>query len=231
MKLETEKTLAWARYLFWADLSRRHFDTYVEGPRIEDEWQDWWHFFALMSQWYAAEYVVIEGWREADLHDPVIDEVLARSSDVTDMLRRYRNGVFHYQPALVEKRFMPILEDAERSMPWVYFMHTEYLRFYWSYVNDFSGTAEQRSHFRDSMLHIVGWIPEDTFEAECADLLRLADETDALTTGNNSPAANNLRESCQHARITALKQLSLFREHSRSFLLGVELEEKKESDP
>jgi hypothetical protein len=56
-----EQTLAWARYLFWADTARRHLDEYAEGDRLQDRWQDWWHFFGLLSHWYGAEYVVVEG--------------------------------------------------------------------------------------------------------------------------------------------------------------------------
>lgn len=227
MKAEMEKTLAWARYLFWADLSRRHFDTYAEGSQMTDEWPDWWHFFALMSQWYAAEYVVIEGWLETDLHDPVIDEALVRWSDVTDMLRRYRNGVFHYQPALINRKFTPILEDSERSMPWVYYMHSEYLRFFWSYVSDFPGTAEQRTEFMDSVFHIVGWIPNDVFEAKAAHTCTLADEAEVLTRGDVSSTANELREAGQNAKITALKQLALYRQRCRSFLSRTEPDETK----
>ena len=124
---QQEKMLAWARYLFWADLARQHLDAYAEKQIQKMEWQNWWHFFALLSKWYAAEYVVIEGWQTANLRDPIIDQSLLRWSDVVELLRRYRNGVFHYQPNLIESRFLPILKDSERSMFWAHYLHSEFL--------------------------------------------------------------------------------------------------------
>jgi hypothetical protein len=48
-----------------------------------------------MSYWYAALYVVIEGWRDLGLADATIDALL--QSPNVDLLKRYRNGVFHFQ--------------------------------------------------------------------------------------------------------------------------------------
>jgi hypothetical protein len=214
-----EKTLAWARYLFWAELSQRNLENYAESSRLQHKWQDWWHFFAHLSQWYASEYVVIEGWREAELHDSIIDESLARWSDVVDLLRRYRNGVFHYQPKLVEPRFMPILEESECSMFLVYHLHSEFLRYYWSYVNDFPGLPEQCAEFREKVLHIVGWIPEDVMEARAAQLRQLAREADEFTAGDVSKSGEELRVLADNCRIVAAEQLKRYRQECRKFLL------------
>src|SRR5215216_841211 len=41
-----------------------------------------------VSYWYAALYVVIEGWKDLSLRDPTIDALLAATH--TDTLRRFR---------------------------------------------------------------------------------------------------------------------------------------------
>lgn len=214
-----EKALAWARYLFWADLARRQFDDYAEGKRLSNEWEDWWHFFALLSGWYGAEYVVIEGWRDAELHDQIIDGALVRWSDIVDLLRRYRNGVFHYQPNLIEPKVTPVPEEAERLMFWVHYLHNEFLRYWWSYVNEFPGSAEQQLEFRDSVLAIVGWIPDDILEARASSLWQSAAEADRATAGDEGAAADELRAKAADARVEASKLLATGRGQWRSFLL------------
>ena len=57
---------------------------------------------AFMSYWYAALYVVIEGWQELGLTDPTIDALLA--SEHTKRLKIHRNATCHFQNAVwVEK--------------------------------------------------------------------------------------------------------------------------------
>ncbi|WP_109506828.1 hypothetical protein [Nocardioides speluncae] len=74
-----------------------------------------------MSLWYATVYVVIEGWREARLVDPELDDLLADEN--VDRLRRFRNQIFHYQreydnPKLLE--FMGTTDaDARAATDWI----------------------------------------------------------------------------------------------------------------
>ena len=49
----------------------------------------------FMAYWYSSLYVVIEGYRELELHDDAIDELL--ESPNVDFLRLFRNGTLHYQ--------------------------------------------------------------------------------------------------------------------------------------
>ena len=46
--------------------------------------------------WYGLLFVVIEGYQELKLKDNAIDELLKRT-ELVDLLRRLRNGTFHYQ--------------------------------------------------------------------------------------------------------------------------------------
>ena len=83
---------------------RDHFDRLLlaSGPPTPQQFLDP-EAFLYMSYWYAATYVIIEGWRELSLHDPEIDALL-QSSNV-DLLRRYRHGVFHFQAQYFDERF------------------------------------------------------------------------------------------------------------------------------
>jgi hypothetical protein len=57
-----------------------------------------------LSYWYAGLYVVCEGWQELKLSDPEIDSLLA--SPHLALLKRFRHGVYHFQPDYFDKRLM-----------------------------------------------------------------------------------------------------------------------------
>ena len=59
-----------------------------------------------MGYWYATLYVVIEGYQELKMADSVID-LLLQSPNVKS-LRRFRNGICHYQKEYFDELFMGI---------------------------------------------------------------------------------------------------------------------------
>jgi hypothetical protein len=69
-----------------------------------------------MSYWYAELYVVVEGLQQLKLSDPVIDSLLA--SPNLDLLRRYRNGVFHYQKNYFDDRLLNFMRDGQNGATW-----------------------------------------------------------------------------------------------------------------
>lgn len=215
---DLQRYLAWLRYLYWAELARQDWDDFAEGQRDLDDWVCWWGSFARMSRFYAAEYVVIEGWREARFSDSVIDEVLNRWPDLLDLLRRFRNGVFHFQPKILEPKFIEFLKQTDNSTPLVYYLHSEFCRYYWTYVDSLPGSSEQRSELRELLLTVVGWIPEGIVEAKAAELRQVADDAVMLTQGHGGSEAGELRNSAAQARILAEAQAAGYRKMCRAFL-------------
>jgi hypothetical protein len=70
----------------------------------------------FMSYWYGGLYVVIEGWRELGLTDSTVDRLL--KSPNVELLKRYRNGIFHFQKQYFDERFTGFMESKD-SVPWV----------------------------------------------------------------------------------------------------------------
>jgi hypothetical protein len=104
---------------------RTHFDQVaptVPSPKGNIE------AFLYMSYWYAGLHVVIEGWRELKLSDPIIDGLL--QSPNVDLLRRYRNGAFHFQKDYIDKRFMELIEDGVNPVRWVRELNEQFGRFF-----------------------------------------------------------------------------------------------------
>jgi hypothetical protein len=81
-----------------------------------------------MCLWYGMLYVVVEGWRDAKLSDPDVDRLL--ESPNTMLLRRFRNGMFHFQndqwlPTKLSDFFVP----TNKTVEWVLALTTELRRF------------------------------------------------------------------------------------------------------
>jgi len=109
------------RYFIWANRMRIHFYDLVPKVANNPE-QDRFSAEAIeadlyMSFWYGELYVVIEGWRELGLSDPAVDSLLA--SPNVDLLRRYRNGAFHFQKTYFDERFLEFIRDGKDAAAWV----------------------------------------------------------------------------------------------------------------
>jgi hypothetical protein len=76
----------------------------------------------FMSYWYGSLYVVIEGWRQLRLTDPKIDPLLL--SPNVRLLKKYRDGVFHFQRNYFDDRFIGFVK-SEDSVDWVRTIHSE----------------------------------------------------------------------------------------------------------
>lgn len=83
--------------------------------------------FLYMSYWYAGLYVVVEGWRRLALEDEEIDRLLA--SPNVGLLKRYRHGVFHFQPAYYDKRFVRLIDEGKDVVRWVRDLNNAFGRF------------------------------------------------------------------------------------------------------
>src|ERR1039458_5333345 len=112
--------LALHRYYIWANRHREYFES--ASLQLLEKTNTALTIFAedpmfFMSYWYAALFVVIEGWNELHLSDPQIDELL--ESPNVDLLRRYRNGVLHFQREYSDPRFLDLI-TAQGVVPWVH---------------------------------------------------------------------------------------------------------------
>ena len=76
----------------------------------------------FMSYWYGSLYVVIEGWRQLGLSDSKIDPLLL--SPNVRLLKKYRDGVFHFQRNYYDERFLNFINSAD-SVQWVRKLHSE----------------------------------------------------------------------------------------------------------
>jgi len=119
---------------------RQEFDKHLRNPKDMESVGDNPMAFMVsraglkMCLWYGMLYVVVEGWRDAGLSDPEVDRLLA--SPNTELLRRFRNGMFHFQndqwlPTKLSDFFVP----TNRTVEWVRTLTAEFRRYLMAEMN------------------------------------------------------------------------------------------------
>jgi len=154
---QVERLLSWARYLYWADMQCERYISYEDNEKLKTTSE--WQLFAVASLWLASMWVVIEGWRELKVNDGVIDELLNEWPDYCDLLKRYRNGVYHYQPALLDERFRAYEKEGADFILWVFALHLEFQRYLLEWPESIPATKEQAQEMREVIFEIIGWEP------------------------------------------------------------------------
>jgi hypothetical protein len=122
------------RYFIWANRMRTHFDEILAREQLPFEGAAFIESVLYMSYWYAGLYVVIEGWKSLKLSDTLIDGLL-NSSNVK-LLRRYRNGVFHFQPKYNDKRFDEFMRQGTDQVTWVRTLNQQFGRYFLEQLHD-----------------------------------------------------------------------------------------------
>lgn len=127
---QSESFLALHRYFIWANQMRGHFEEVLSkhsGP-VKKTKKFWIESNLYMSYWYGGLYVVIEGWRKLQLVDSVIDELLGSKN--VELLKRYRNGVFHFQSKYSNSRFTDFMTVGENAVEWIRQLNKEFGRYF-----------------------------------------------------------------------------------------------------
>ena len=132
MPASVEEVMSLHRYYLAASMERDTFLRIITGHAqmtgqarryAGENWNESW---IAMSYWYGGLYVVVEGWGELRLADSDVDALLA--SPNVELLRRYRNGVFHYQRRYWDERFQELIRDGEKVVNWVHELNREFGR-------------------------------------------------------------------------------------------------------
>jgi len=123
-----EPLFSWGRYLYWADLRHRDWWEFMsqKDAGVETAIPDW---LGRLCYWASSLYVVIEGWERAKFEDPIIDALLGVPNHKY-LLRKLRNGTFHYQPEIISPKMTEFFQssDAEAILLWLHFLHEEFCR-------------------------------------------------------------------------------------------------------
>jgi hypothetical protein len=142
---------AWAlhRYWLWANQFRESLlESLAQDPPADAgqgrEMMGWIRVpFQSASYWLATLHVVVEGWQELNLHDPRVDDLL-RTNDRVSALRRYRNGVFHFQPTYFDTRVTDFAASGDAVVDWAHELHEAFGAWFLSWYASQPSSDETR---------------------------------------------------------------------------------------
>lgn len=190
------------------------------GPELPER-------LAVCSYWASSLYVVIEGWEAAKFKDPIIDALLV-VCDRKDVLRRLRNGTFHYQPTLTSSKLGNFLNSYD-CLLWLYTLHTEFCRWLRDCVELVASSArlsaEKSEEWRQEFARLAGWLPLRPAENELEEFRKLTaqarEKLDA--SGDDSRAARDLRASLGEYDTAVIQTAANVRQARRDLLAQVGL--------
>lgn len=114
------------KYFIWATQMREHFytllmPTFDATPNLERFSEEGLKIDLYMSLWYGQLYVVAEGWQELKLSDTTVDNLLTSAN--LALLKRYRNGTFHFQKNYFDDRFLGLMQRGVDVAVWARNLH------------------------------------------------------------------------------------------------------------
>jgi hypothetical protein len=217
----SELLFSWGRYVYWADLMFRDWDKFMteKGAHAKKAKMEW---LGVSSYWAASLYVVIEGWEAAKFTDPIVDALLG-VSNYKEVLRRLRNGTFHYQSAILSQKVTEFFQTPDVTL-WLYFLHEEFCRWLRDCVEAVEHGArlspEQSQEWRDECVELFGWLPLRPAEQELESLRKLMAETrkELDASGSDSEATKELRASLGGYDTAVKETAALVRQYRRDLL-------------
>ncbi len=135
------------RYFIWSDHMRVHFHQLLAAGKIEPNSAQETESSLYMAYWYAGLYVVVEGWRQLGLADPIVDQLLG-SKNVA-LLKWYRRGVFHFQKEHHQQSFQDLIEQGEKILEWARELRNALNRFFQERIQEGNQTTHQRAADQD----------------------------------------------------------------------------------
>jgi len=83
--------------------------------------------YLYLDLWYGMLYVVIEGWIDLKLENFKINKQL--EDPILNELKRFRNGIFHFQNNYFDKRFIDFISN-KNSVKWIRETHDEFSKWF-----------------------------------------------------------------------------------------------------
>ena len=201
---QAQRIYAWARYVYWAEVECEQWNAFEPAPAEPTFGQS----RVLMLQFYDALWVAVEGWEHCPLADETVDDLLTDPAfeDNVGLLRRFRNGVYHYQADLLNERLLGFLREGEHAITWAFLLHSEFKRVVWEVAHPAGLPLGLQRDFAETTRGIVGWLPTCLPEAaphQAAEQYREVAEMIMRTGGRNTAEAKELLAAVNRARFVA----------------------------
>ena len=177
---------AWGQYLHWAHLQFERYTAVEEDASASSR-------TGAAAHWLAAEYVVLEGWRELGFSGGAVSRLLDLYPEHCDTLRRCRNAVYHFQANLIDPRITKCLLNEAEELTWSIALHEEFQRSLVAYPYLHSGTFDEQADLADELAACIGWFPEHTLTGGQFRIIRKCLKFEQLLQDDRSSRANEGR--------------------------------------
>ena len=145
-----ENLISWAQYLRWADVNFNRYVCSDEDTATE---------IAIAFQWFASEYVVIEGWKEIKHRENGVTTILDANAEGIELLRRARNAVYHFHKSPLDKKLVDFA-IAFGANGWLIDLHQSFLKYLLDYPAAVYPHSVRKEEFIGDFFGLVGWRPE-----------------------------------------------------------------------
>lgn len=98
-------------------ISNINYENFKKSNNLEKD------FYIYM--WYWTLYVLIEWWKELGLKDDALYNLL-KEEDFIKLLKRFRNGAFHYQKKYYDNKFINTFKTDVKFVNWVNYLQKEF---------------------------------------------------------------------------------------------------------
>lgn len=120
-----DRMLSLHRYFLAASTMKAAYERRAAeyGIALNPDHFDWNQQWVYLSLWYATLFVVAEEWvSDQTLRDDEVDALL--KTENLDLLRRFRNGVFHFQSRYYDPRLTDFVAAGAGSAAWIRQLHS-----------------------------------------------------------------------------------------------------------
>jgi hypothetical protein len=197
-----ERLIAWGQYMHWAELQFARFKA-LPSDRADAV------AIGTVAHWLAAEYVVLEGWLAVGLTSTRISQLLAAYPEHKDLLRRCRNGVYHFQDRPLDPRIGRVLKDQDEELRWSVALHFEFHGTLLRLSDNLRLRGPLGPQAALELSGAIGWFPEHPYADQVERLEALCFEFEAAVGADQSAEADDARAFIETSR-TAIESLDMY---------------------
>jgi hypothetical protein len=143
LEIETDPVVTLSRYFLWFvamdEQFNKHLPEAVESKFFFDPAFTTSIMYLMNSR--ATLYVVIEGWKGLKLQNADVARLI--DSPMVDILRRVRNGAYHFQPKYFDERLTDFTSLGRPVIEWVSALRGAFQAFFdtWYQTHDLEGRS------------------------------------------------------------------------------------------
>ncbi len=168
--------------MHWAELQFDQFRACSESDNGPSK-------IGAVAHWLAAEFVALEGWRELGLCDIRISRLLIAYPDHSDLLRRCRNAVYHFQKTPLDPRIAQVLSNKNEELRWAAALHFELQGVLLRLADRLRSGSVDQQEAAAILAKSMGWFPKHPFQDEVDRFSAACAEYEDLLLSANAQAA------------------------------------------